>query len=118
MGKLELGREPSGIGANGIGRGRKSESNDRYELELIVSGSPFNTPKREIEEKLSMIEKEVEAIFKDKFAPSQLASIGILKFQNLDEKNDFKERLRKKRYTTSFKDMKLYIDENHDKTER
>eukprot|EP00973_Karenia_brevis_P056948 7921254-Karenia_brevis.AAC.1 len=52
MGKLELGREPNGVGANSSGRGRKSESNDRYELELIVSGFPFNTPKREIEEKL------------------------------------------------------------------
>eukprot|EP00973_Karenia_brevis_P094807 12424277-Karenia_brevis.AAC.1 len=44
--------------------------------------------------------------------------MGILRFEDADHKASFKQALRESKYSTSFKERALYIDENHPKEDR
>eukprot|EP00973_Karenia_brevis_P093771 12418999-Karenia_brevis.AAC.1 len=44
--------------------------------------------------------------------------MGILRFDNLDDKDEFRNKLRERGYNTTYKDNEFYIDNNWPKDER
>eukprot|EP00973_Karenia_brevis_P047318 6568886-Karenia_brevis.AAC.1 len=53
---------------------REETSQKKRERELLVTGFPFNTPQRKIEEKLEAIQKDLGLCCEDQFALGLLAS--------------------------------------------
>eukprot|EP00973_Karenia_brevis_P080545 11174695-Karenia_brevis.AAC.1 len=61
-----------GRGETWNGSGKRDEVGDKKDVEMLVTGFPFNTPKKQLEEKLVQIERDLQVEFKDKFAPALL----------------------------------------------
>ena len=116
--KVEKG-VPAACGVSADAK-KTTETNQetRRQLEMVITGFPYNTPKVEIEAILADVVKKYEITTDDQFAPGPLASVGILRFNSSAHKKEFKQKLKTNGFSIKHGGRELHVGDNAPKEDK